>query len=89
MAVSDNKKQNTNIMTSFKILFYVSYLFGIIPFSFNEYRKNKILKFSIFGMVYCMITLFYNSFQYHFATNNFLISTNTDDGSGKYKNLVV
>lgn len=85
MAVSDNKKQKTNIMTSINLLFYVSFFMGIIPFSFNEYRKNKILKYSIWGMVYCIITLFYNFVQYHFAISNFLISTNADDGSGKFK----
>lgn len=84
MAVSDNKKQKTNIMTSIKLLFYISYFMGILPFSFNEYRKNKILKFSIFGISYCIFTLIYNFVQYHFATSNFLISTNTDDGSGNY-----
>lgn len=83
MAVSDNKKQKPNIMTSINVLFYVSFCIGIIPFSFNEYRKNKIFQFSIWGTVYCIFTLIYNCLQYYFATSNFLISTNDDDGSGK------
>lgn len=83
MAVSDNKKQKTNIMTSINLLFYTSFFVGILPFSFNEYRKNKILQFSIYGLGYCIYTLIYNCLQYHFAINNFLISSNADDGSGK------
>lgn len=84
MAVSDNKKQKTNIMSSINVLFYVSFCVGIVPFSFNEYRKNRIIQFSVFGIGYCIFTLIYNFLQYHFAISNFLISSNSDDGSGNW-----
>lgn len=78
MATINKNQQQLNLKSSLNILFYVSKLFGIITYSFNEYYNSRIFKVSVIGLIFSIFNLIHNSVQYHFATIRFSLGSESD-----------
>lgn len=80
------KNGNKNVLSSIKILFYISKIFGLIPYSLKEYYDKNLLKVSMIGNIWCIFTMLQFSIQYHFANITFSLN---DDGhkAGKFINF--
>ncbi len=64
------------------VLFYVTKFFGVIPHGLGAYYKKKILKFSIIGNVWVLVstTLSFISSAFESAS----VNSGDTDGSGEY-----
>lgn len=67
-------EKSLTLLSAFTLLFYFSKILGIIPHSFSKFYKYKILISSNFGIVWSLISLFYNSIQYHVFSETLSLS---------------
>lgn len=63
-------KENLSFVKSLSALFYVSKIFGIIPYSVTEFYRNKKLSTSILGNVYSILMLVIYINLYHFVATS-------------------
>lgn len=78
-------KPNMNFSEAISYIFYVTKLFGLIPYSFSEYRVHKSLVSSYVGNFLSLTALFAYAFWYHYVVTQTYFDGNTFD-SGKKEN---
>lgn len=66
----DKKGSRSQILGSLNFLFYISKVFGMIPYSLSDYITHRQLKLSQFGNIFCLLSCVYYCTQYHFLTND-------------------
>lgn len=64
----DKKNSRAPILEALNFLFYISKLFGMIPYSLSDYIRKKQFKLSQLGNIFCVIACIHISIQYHFLT---------------------
>lgn len=77
-------KPNMNFINALSYIFYVSKLFGLIPYALSEYKQHKILQNSIFGNILSVLSLAGYVISYHFAVAKIYFDGKTFD-SGKFR----
>ncbi|XP_055311260.1 gustatory receptor for bitter taste 66a isoform X2 [Sitodiplosis mosellana] len=60
-------KSNMNFSEAISYIFYVTKLFGLIPYSLSQYRQHKILVSSYFGNILSIAALGAYVFYYHYV----------------------
>lgn len=71
------------LIKSFRLLFYLSSINGLIPYSLSVYYTKKIFQVTILSNVWVVATTVYNIVQYHFSSFNFSLGDKADSGAGK------
>ncbi|XP_035900025.1 gustatory receptor for bitter taste 66a [Anopheles stephensi] len=61
-----------SLLDSQHVLFYVSSIFGVIPYSLWAFAKRTVLQLSILGNVWVVCSLIVYSALYHVATTNYV-----------------
>lgn len=74
------KNSRMSFLSSFNVLFYVSCVLGIMPYSINEYSSNKIFKISLLGNIWSVLIMIHNTIQYHFAQVEFSLGKEKQSG---------
>lgn len=82
MATAEEKPQERryNLVQSLVVLFAVSCIFGVIPYSGVAYYRHRIFKLSIFGNVWSLINVIHDTLQYHYATVAFSLGDKQESG---------
>ncbi|XP_055546403.1 gustatory receptor for bitter taste 66a [Wyeomyia smithii] len=62
----------TSLWDSIKVLFYVSSILGLIPYSLREYFSNHVLRISIIGNLWVIFNMCLYSVAYHLATDDYI-----------------
>uniref|UniRef100_A0A182M505 Gustatory receptor n=1 Tax=Anopheles culicifacies TaxID=139723 RepID=A0A182M505_9DIPT len=60
------------LLDSQRVLFYISSIFGVIPYSLWAYAKRTVLQLSILGNVWVVCSLIVYTALYHVATTNYV-----------------
>ncbi|XP_053673667.1 gustatory receptor for bitter taste 66a-like [Anopheles nili] len=71
---------NYGLLRSLNVLFYISSIFGVIPYSLRVFAKRHVLQVSIIGNVWVVCSLIVYTGLYHVATTNYV---NEDWGTQK------
>lgn len=74
------EKPRTNLLSSINVLFYLSSICGIIPYSLRGYYNHKIFQLSILGNIYAILYAVQAVVQYHFATTTFSLGDKRETG---------
>lgn len=61
------KPQKENIYTAFTLPFYISAIIGLLPFSIPSFMREKKLKTSWVGNIWCILNMINLATHYHFA----------------------
>uniref|UniRef100_A0A182SL26 Gustatory receptor n=1 Tax=Anopheles maculatus TaxID=74869 RepID=A0A182SL26_9DIPT len=61
-----------SLLDSQHVLFYISSIFGVIPYSLWAFAKRTVLQLSILGNVWVVCSLVVNTVLYHIATTNYV-----------------
>lgn len=60
-------KHKMNFINALSYIFYVSKLFGLVPYQLLEYKRHKILKSSIIDNILSVLSLVAFVTSYHFT----------------------
>uniref|UniRef100_A0A182NAA5 Gustatory receptor n=1 Tax=Anopheles dirus TaxID=7168 RepID=A0A182NAA5_9DIPT len=60
------------LLDALQVLFYISSIFGVIPYSLWAFAKRQVLQLSIFGNVWVTCSLVVYTTLYHVATTNYV-----------------
>jgi hypothetical protein len=63
---ADKKNSRSPILESLNYLFYVSKVFGMIPYSLSDYITKKQFQLSQLGNIFCVLSCAHYVAQYHF-----------------------
>ena len=75
----DNKKSSRSpILESLDGLFYVSKLFGIIPYSLSDYITKKRLQLSSFGCAFSVLSCIFYIVAYHILMSDTMVEKNSE-----------
>ena len=82
-------KPNMNFTEAISYIFYVTKLFGLIPYSLSQYRQHKILVSSYFGNILSIASLGVYVFYYHYVvTQTYFDGNPFDSGKTKRQKLI-
>lgn len=81
-------KPNMNFSEAISYIFYVTKFFGLIPYSFSEYRVHKSLVSSYVGNFLSLTALFGYAFWYHYVVTQTYFDGNTFDSGKKKKTKI-
>lgn len=73
-------KTRVNVTTSLNVVIIILTFFGIMPFSLKSYFKYKVLKTSVIGNIYSILTAIHSSVQYHWETLRGIDGENRESG---------
>lgn len=77
------KKTSRNpILESLNFLFYVSKVFGMIPYSMRDYITKKQFKLSQFGNIFSVLSCIHYLIHYHLVTESTMLGTDPDNPIG-------
>lgn len=66
-------KNNSSTFSSINFLFYISKLYGLIPYSLSDYISNFKFEISPFGNVFCIFSCVTYSILYHIMMTDSMI----------------
>ncbi|XP_031626251.1 gustatory receptor for bitter taste 66a [Contarinia nasturtii] len=76
------EKSNLNFSEAISYIFYVTKIFGLIPYSISQYHQHKILFSSIFGNIQSLGSLIVYVFCYHYVvTQTYFTNKAFDSGT--------
>lgn len=70
------------LLSSITFLFYLTKIFGVIPYGVGAFYKKKILKISILGNVWVVIATMGSFLSSHYESSS--VNSSDTDGSGKF-----
>lgn len=76
----EKKRVKQSILGCVDYLFYVSKVFGMITYSFNDYKTKQRFKLSQFGNVWCLLSCINYIIQYHILNRDLLSDSGTTLG---------
>lgn len=76
-------KKVYTLISSIYVLFYVTKIFGVIPYGLGAYYKEKILKVSIVGNIWAIVVTLFSCLSSHLESST--VNSGDTDGSGKLK----
>lgn len=78
-------KSNMNFTEAISYIFYVTKLFGLIPYSLSRFRLHKVLVSSVFGNLLSIASLIAYVFFYHYVVTQTYFDGNVPFDSSKLK----
>lgn len=75
----DRKISKNPILESLCVLFYISKVLGMIPYSLSDYVTKKQLKLSQLGNIFCILSCVHYVVQYHFLTESTMLAKDPDN----------
>lgn len=79
-ASGDKKNSRIPILGSLNFLFYISKVFGMIPYSLSDYVTKKQFKLSQLGNILCVLSCIHYTIHYQVLTANTMLAKD-DEGS--------
>lgn len=79
-ASGDKKNPRSPILESLNFLFYISKVFGMIPYSFSDYVTKKQFKLSQLGNILCVLSCIHYTIHYQVLTANTMLAKD-DEGT--------
>jgi hypothetical protein len=86
--IEDKKGSKSQLLGSLNFLFYISKVFGMIPYSLSDYVTHKQLKLSQLGNVFCLLSCVSYCTHYHFLLANSVLTEESDDSIGTLTTVI-
>lgn len=87
-AFRDKKSSQTPILESLNILFYISKIFGVIPYSLSDFITKRQFKVSQLGNIFCVLSCAHYIIQYHFITESNMLAKDADSSIGTLTTVI-
>lgn len=87
-ALRHNKSSQTPILESLSLLFYVSKIFGITPYSFSDFVTKKQFKLSQLGNIFCVLSCIHYIIEYHFVTSSTMLVKDSEASIGTLTTVI-
>jgi gustatory receptor len=84
----DKKTIRQPILESLDYLFYVSKVFGVIPYSLSDYITKKQLKLSQFGGIFCILSCIHYATHYHFVNVGTMLEKDEEKSFGTLTTVI-
>lgn len=81
-ASGDKKNSRSPILNSLNFLFYISKVFGMIPYSFSDYVTKKQFKLSQLGNILCVLSCIHYTIHYQVLTTNTTLAKDDEASIG-------
>lgn len=86
--VGDRKGSKNPILESMNILFYISKVLGLIPYSLSSYITEKQLKLSQLGNVFCLLSCIHYTIHYHILNASTMLTRDSDASIGALTKVI-
>lgn len=84
----DKKGSKSPILESMNVLFYISKVFGLIPYSLSGYITKKQFKLSQLGNVFCLLSCIHYIIHYHVLTASTMLTLDPDPSIGTLTTVI-
>lgn len=84
----DKKNSRSPILDSLNYLFYVSKVFGMIPYSLAGYVTKRQFKLSQLGNVFCVLSGLHYIIQYHILTESSMLAKDAENSIGTLTTVI-
>lgn len=84
----DKKYSRSPILESLGVLFYVSKVFGMVPYSLPDYVTQKQFKLSQLGNIFCVLSCIHYVVQYHVLTAESMFAKDSENTMGTLTTVI-
>jgi ribosomal protein S16 len=81
-------EKGSRIQESLSFLFFVSKLFGVIPYSLLDFIRKKQFKLSQFGNIQCLLFCIFAVSNYHIITETTILLSGSDSSIGMLTRVI-
>lgn len=84
----DKKNSRHLILESINFLFYVSKVFGMVPYSMSDYITKRRLKVSQLGNILCVVSCIHYAVQYHVLNTSSVLVKDSESSIGTLTTVI-